>query len=166
VIWQHTFAGHGARIMVFMGGPASHGPGTVVSDDLKEPIRSHHNLNKETAKHVEKASKYFQQQAIRVAKNAHAVDLFSCSLDQTGLLEMRQLVKETGGLMVLADSFEHEIFKKSLSRIFDKDDKDELIMALNANFSVVVRFKSQTLSRKKKLQRVEFFLYLSTELCQ
>jgi protein transport protein SEC23 len=38
--------------MVFIGGPPTQGPGLVVSDELKEPIRSHHELNKETAKHV------------------------------------------------------------------------------------------------------------------
>jgi hypothetical protein len=43
--------------MVFMGGPATQGPGKVVGEELKEPIRSHHELNKETAKYYHSATK-------------------------------------------------------------------------------------------------------------
>jgi protein transport protein SEC23 len=43
--------------MVFMGGPPTVGPGMAVSEDLKEPIRSHHELRKETAKYFHQATK-------------------------------------------------------------------------------------------------------------
>ena len=32
--------------MLFVGGPCSQGPGQVVNDDLREPIRSHHDIHK------------------------------------------------------------------------------------------------------------------------
>lgn len=47
----------GARIMLFTGGPATQGPGMVVSDDLKEPIRSHTDLAKESCKYTKSAIK-------------------------------------------------------------------------------------------------------------
>lgn len=34
-----TYPNTGARIMMFLGGPCSQGPGQVVNDDLKLPIR-------------------------------------------------------------------------------------------------------------------------------
>lgn len=34
-----SYANTGARIMMFLGGPCSQGPGQVVNDDLKLPIR-------------------------------------------------------------------------------------------------------------------------------
>lgn len=34
-----TYPNTGARIMMFLGGPCSQGPGQVVNDDLKQPIR-------------------------------------------------------------------------------------------------------------------------------
>lgn len=43
--------------MLFGGGPATDGPGTVVSTELREPIRSHHDIDKDTAKHYKKAVK-------------------------------------------------------------------------------------------------------------
>lgn len=43
--------------MLFSGGPATEGPGIVVSTELREPIRSHHDIERETAKHYKKAIK-------------------------------------------------------------------------------------------------------------
>jgi len=81
---------------------------------------------------------FYDEWADRAAGNGHALDLFSCSLDQTGLLEMKQLVKETGGIMVLADSFLHDTFNKSLEKMFQKDDKDRLQMGLAGQIDVLV----------------------------
>jgi hypothetical protein len=43
--------------MTFIGGVCTLGPGLVVGEELREPIRSHHDLQKDTAKHVKKATK-------------------------------------------------------------------------------------------------------------
>ena len=43
--------------MLFIGGPATQGPGMVVGDELKTPIRSHHDIEKDNARHMRKAIK-------------------------------------------------------------------------------------------------------------
>lgn len=43
--------------MLFAGGPATEGPGMVVSNELKEPIRSHHDIDRDSAKHFKRATK-------------------------------------------------------------------------------------------------------------
>lgn len=43
--------------MLFAGGPATEGPGLVVGPELKEPIRSHHDIERDTVKHYKKALK-------------------------------------------------------------------------------------------------------------
>jgi hypothetical protein len=43
--------------MVFSGGPATEGPGMVVSNELREPIRSHHDIDRDSVKHFKRASK-------------------------------------------------------------------------------------------------------------
>lgn len=43
--------------MVFSGGPATEGPGMVVSNELKEPIRSHHDIDRDSVKHFKRATK-------------------------------------------------------------------------------------------------------------
>jgi len=43
--------------VVFSGGPCTEGPGMVVTNELKEPIRSHHDIDRDSAKHFKRASK-------------------------------------------------------------------------------------------------------------
>lgn len=43
--------------MMFIGGPATQGPGMVVGDELKLPIRSWHDIEKDNAKYVKKGTK-------------------------------------------------------------------------------------------------------------
>ena len=43
--------------MLFAGGPATEGPGMVVSNELKEPIRSHHDIERDSVKHFKRAVK-------------------------------------------------------------------------------------------------------------
>lgn len=43
--------------MLFAGGPATEGPGLVVGQELREPIRSHHDIDRDSVKHFKKATK-------------------------------------------------------------------------------------------------------------
>ena len=54
---QATLPNAGARIMLFNGGPCTQGPGMVVSDELKDVIRSWSDLDKDGCKYHKKACK-------------------------------------------------------------------------------------------------------------
>lgn len=54
---ESTFQNSGGRIMLFTGGPATEGPGMVVGPELREPIRSHHDIDRDNAKYYKKALK-------------------------------------------------------------------------------------------------------------
>lgn len=56
-LMETSFSNAGARIMLYAGGPCTEGPGTVVGTELKEPIRSHHDIERDNAKYYRKASK-------------------------------------------------------------------------------------------------------------
>ena len=43
--------------MLFTGGPPTQGPGMVVGDELKVPIRSWHDIEKDNARLMRKATK-------------------------------------------------------------------------------------------------------------
>ncbi|KAJ3351093.1 GTPase-activating protein S23 [Allomyces javanicus] len=134
---ESAFPNTGARIMLFLGGACTVGPGLVVSQELKDPIRSHHDIEKDHAKYHKKALKFYEALAARVAANAHTVDLFAGCLDQVGFHEMRHMPGYTGGVMVLADSFNTHIFKQSFLKLFAKDAHDQLQMGFNATLEVV-----------------------------
>ncbi|KAI9771862.1 MAG: GTPase-activating protein S23 [Geoglossum simile] len=134
---ETSFQNSGGRIMLFAGGPATEGPGMVVGPELREPIRSHHDIDRDNIKYYKKALKFYDNLAKRVAHNGHIIDIFAGCLDQVGLLEMKGLSNSTGGQMILTDSFTASMFKQSFIRVFDKDANDNLLMGFNASLEVL-----------------------------
>ncbi|XP_062199117.1 protein transport protein SEC23 C-like [Phragmites australis] len=122
--------GSGARIMAFVGGPSTEGPGSIVSKSLSEPIRSHKDLDKDSAPLYDKAVKFYDQIAKQLVHQGHVLDLFACAVDQVGVAEMKVAIEKAGGIVVLAESFGHSVFKDSLLRIFQSAD-DNLGLSFN-----------------------------------
>ncbi|RZC73981.1 hypothetical protein C5167_049461 [Papaver somniferum] len=116
--------GSGARIMAFVGGPATEGTGAIVSKTLSEPIRSHKDIDKDSAPYYLKAVKFYEGLAKQLVIQGHVLDLFACALDQVGVAELKVAVERTGGLVVLAESFGHSVFKDSLKQVFQSGDYD------------------------------------------
>lgn len=116
--------GTGARIMAFVGGPSTEGPGAIVSKSLSEPIRSHKDLDKDAAPYYHKAVKFYEGLSKQLVHQGHVLDLFACALDQVGVAELKVAVEKTGGLVVLAESFGHSVFKDSLKRVFQSGEYD------------------------------------------
>lgn len=133
---ESTFANSGAHIMLFVGGPCTEGPGIVVSNELKEPIRSHHDVEKDNVKYFKKATKYYESLAKRASDTSHVIDVFAGCLDQVGIHEMRSMPNTTNGVIVLADSFNTSIFKQSFQRVFEKTESGNLKMGFNATLEV------------------------------
>ncbi|KAL8914008.1 MAG: hypothetical protein Q9171_001259 [Xanthocarpia ochracea] len=136
-LMETSFLNAGGRIMLFAGGPATEGPGLVVGPELREPIRSHHDIDRDNIKYYKKALKFYDNLAKRTAHNGHIVDIFAGCLDQVGLLEMKGLPNSTGGHMILTDSFTSSQFRQSFVRVFDKDSNDNLVMGFNASLEVL-----------------------------
>ncbi|PSN63985.1 protein transport protein SEC23 [Corynespora cassiicola Philippines] len=134
---ETSFVNMGGRIMLFSGGPATEGPGMVVGPELREPIRSHHDIDRDNIKYYKKALKFYDSLAKRVSHNGHIVDIFAGCLDQVGLLEMKGLPNSTGGHMILTDSFTSSMYKQSFARVFNKDADDNLLMGFNAQLEVI-----------------------------
>ncbi|OIV98474.1 hypothetical protein TanjilG_16801 [Lupinus angustifolius] len=111
--------GTGARIIALVGGPCTEGPGTIVSKDLSDPVRSHKDLDKDVAPYFKKAVKFYESLAKQLVSQGHVLDLFASALDQVGVSEMKVVVERTGGLVILAESFGHSVFKDSFKRIFE-----------------------------------------------
>ncbi|XP_066464723.1 protein transport protein Sec23A isoform X2 [Eleutherodactylus coqui] len=131
-----TFPNTGARIMMFIGGPATQGPGMVVGDELKIPIRSWHDIEKDNAKYTKKATKHFEALANQAASSGHVIDIYACALDQTGLLEMKCCPNYTGGHMVMGDSFNTSLFKQTFQRVFNKDTEGNFKMAFGGTLEI------------------------------
>ena len=129
--------GMSARAMLFTGGVATDGGGTIVAKDMEQAVRSHKDIVKGAATFYAKAKKYYEQIAINLCANGHVLDVFACALDQVGLAEMKVCVEKTGGNVVLAESFSHAVFKTSFQKLFAQDAQGGLGIAYNGQFEVI-----------------------------
>lgn len=135
-VLESTFQYNGARVMLLCGGPGNYGPGNVIGLNKLEQMRSHSELEKEEAQYVHKASKYYTFLAEVAVKNSHVIDVFSCSLHQTGVLELQETFKQTGGCVILSESFQHKCFTESFKSIFKRDQKNFLSMGFDVKIEL------------------------------
>jgi protein transport protein SEC23 len=110
----------GSRVMLFIAGPPTVGKGAIVPRSKKENIRSHTDLAKNQAPLYKPAVEFYTGLSERAIANSIVVDVFACSLDQVGALELKALVSRSGGLIVLADKFDQSVFRESLRRAFER----------------------------------------------
>ncbi|WJX33392.1 Protein transport protein S23 E [Trifolium repens] len=127
--------GTGARIIALVGGPCTEGPGTIVSKDLSDPVRSHKDLDKDAAPYFKKAVKFYEGLAKQLVSQGHVLDVFASALDQVGVAEMKVAVERTGGLVVLSESFGHSVFKDSFRRVFE-DGEQSLGLCFNGTLEI------------------------------
>uniref|UniRef100_A0A8K9X7P5 Protein transport protein SEC23 n=1 Tax=Oncorhynchus mykiss TaxID=8022 RepID=A0A8K9X7P5_ONCMY len=104
---EGTFPNTGARVMMFMGGPPTQGPGMVVGDELKTPIRSWHDITKDNARHLKKATKVSPR-----------------------------ITEWIAGHIAMGDSFNTSLFKQTFQRVFSKDHNGEFRMAFGGTLEV------------------------------
>eukprot|EP01035_Chromulina_nebulosa_P019161 gene19161-25003_t len=111
----------GSRVMLFIAGPPTVGSGAIVGrSKKKESIRSHNDFLKNQVPLYKPAMEFYKGISERAIASSIVVDVLACSLDQVGVLELRQVVSRTGGLIVLADKFEQSVFRESLRRMFER----------------------------------------------
>lgn len=127
----------GARIMVFTSGPATRGPGIVVSSDLNHSIRTHRDIITGQVPYYDRSCKFYKRITKRLCDSSAALDLFACSLDQVGAAELRYAVEMSGGFLLLGETFESDQFKNCLRHIFSRDGDGNLNMCFDVTLEVV-----------------------------
>lgn len=141
----------GGHIMCFVGGVCTFGPGRIASNQLKEPIRSHKDIekahqtlpsvpingsnSKPDISLVKSAKKFYEKVTKLLVAMGLSCNIFIGSYDQIGLYEMDEVCYKTGGVVVMSDSFNTAIFKQSFIKFFNKQQEENseyLDMAFNA----------------------------------
>ena len=132
--------GEPCRIFIFAGGPCNIGSGKIVDLKLKETIRNYLDFEKgnENTYYFQEAIKYYEELADRAFKANQIIDIYSCCLNQIGLLEMKFLVEKTGGVMLLTDSFSTRSFKDTFNKIFESDEEGNLKMCFKGRSELFV----------------------------
>lgn len=79
-LMESAFQNAGGRIMLFAGGPATEGPGMVVGPELREPIRSHHDIDRDNVKYYKKALKVCPFICLRITHIVTDIDVPASSM--------------------------------------------------------------------------------------
>ncbi|CAI7791110.1 unnamed protein product [Closterium sp. NIES-53] len=119
----------GGRVVVLLGGPGTVGPGMVVGTDMADCLRTHSDILLDNTSYYHRATRFYTQLGERAAEVSAAIDVFACAADQVGVAEMRGAIEATSGTLVLADSFESDIFAKSLYKLFQRSHEGPLLAA-------------------------------------
>ena len=127
-----------SRILNFVSGVCSEGPGRASDTSKENLIRGHADIRDNTtpAKSWGTSTAFFDTIMKKMVLNSHVLDVFSACLDQTGIAEMKNCIQFTGGILIMVDSWKKPHFKTSLTQYFAKDDEGNLRMAFNVTFEV------------------------------
>ncbi|CCW65235.1 unnamed protein product [Phytomonas sp. EM1] len=110
------------KILLFTSGPCTRGPGAIVGPEKAEMMRFHRDIIEDNTPYYASSYAFYNKLATRLSAADACLDVFSFSLDQTGVMEMRNCVNLTGGTLICGDFFTHEQFSNSLKRYFDRCD--------------------------------------------
>ncbi|AGO09923.1 AaceriAAL068Cp [[Ashbya] aceris (nom. inval.)] len=80
--------GFALKVLAFLSGPCTQGPGKVVSKSYKNHMRGHSELQNKKARYSSQAADYYK--SLREFAPTVNYDVFITSLDQTGVWEMSQ----------------------------------------------------------------------------
>eukprot|EP00758_Cryptobia_borreli_P009617 Tbor_TRINITY_DN5495_c1_g3::TRINITY_DN5495_c1_g3_i1::g.24263::m.24263/K14006/SEC23; protein transport protein SEC23 len=103
-----------SKLICFTGGPATRGPGAIVSLGKEEMMRSHRDFQNGDIPHYKKAVAFYSDMEKRLTSAGVSVDCFVASYDQVGIMEMRSCINGTGGSFICVDSFDDVMFEESL----------------------------------------------------
>lgn len=135
-ILEVTCPGMPARIELLVGGPGTVDPGKVVSLELGDAVRSHSDIERDNAPFHKAAMKAYDDIAARAVNAGHTIDVWACCLDQVGNYEMKSCVDRTGGIVVVAESFNHPMFKNTFEKFFTPDANRHLGMGFQASMEI------------------------------
>lgn len=142
----------GGHLMCFIGGPCTFGPGKVVGSQLKEPFRSHHDIERAAQSQLpsvpqlnattkvnltlsKDAKKFYEDISTVLIALGISCDFFVGSYDQLGFYEVDDVCSRTGGVVIMCDSFNTSIFKLSFAKFFKQYEEGPDVGYLEMGFN-------------------------------
>ena len=95
--------GINTRFVSIIGGPCTIDAGQVVDLPRKDTIRVYMDIIEGTdnARYLKGSKKFYDNLAQIIIDNKCSMDMWAYGLDQFGLLEMREMVNQSGGLLAM-----------------------------------------------------------------
>lgn len=101
------------KYLIFTQGPCTLGPGTIASMCLSDGVRSYNDILRGKSIYSKSASEFYLKLGQKIFASGHSVDILSTTLYDVGIYEMRPLTDLTGGIIIMAQDFNYEIYISS-----------------------------------------------------
>lgn len=127
------------KMFLFTEGPITSGPGKIITTDLKENLRSASEIINGKSNYTSEAKKFFDILAHRMVVANISIDIICATLIDIGLYEMQSMINMTGGLVVMAQDLDYNIFTTSCEKNV-KSNNGIMDMVFNARFKIQTKF--------------------------
>ncbi|KAL6120768.1 hypothetical protein NUSPORA_02450 [Nucleospora cyclopteri] len=124
---EGPFAENPVKYTVFTQGPCTYGPGRISPLE----ISSDEKIN------MSKSAEFYDALGQRMNDSGHSIDIIAATIADIGLDQMKALISETGGAIILAQDFEERIISKSIEMLYRSRET-----ALEMEFNVKMQVKT------------------------
>lgn len=132
---ETSFPDTAVKYLLFTQGPCTFGPGTTTPIKFKEKGRSEH-LEENDPMYAGPARKFYTGLAERMNSAGHSLDMLAATIVDVGICHMERLVALTGGMLIMAQDFDRDIYISSCSKILDRNESGHLGQGFNAKMQV------------------------------
>ncbi|KAL0237422.1 hypothetical protein PCE1_000819 [Barthelona sp. PCE] len=107
------------RVMLFTSGPNTYGDGAFVALEQSKTVRSFYSIkNDQNMGPTKRSTRFYSRLAEKFCDQGIIVDVWSGSIRQSGLYEMRNIMSKTGGYCYMTEHFSDPEFKSSFLKTF------------------------------------------------
>ncbi|CAD25989.1 PROTEIN TRANSPORT PROTEIN SEC23 HOMOLOG (COPII COAT) [Encephalitozoon cuniculi GB-M1] len=132
---ETSFPDMAVKYLLFTQGPCTFGPGTVTPIKFKEKGRNEH-LEENDPMYAGPARKFYTGLAERMNSVGHSLDILAATIVDVGICHMERLTGMTGGMLIMAQDFDRDIYISSCSKILDRSSEGCLVQGFNAKMHV------------------------------
>ncbi|KAG0417293.1 Protein transport protein SEC23, partial [Dictyocoela roeselum] len=138
-ICEGLFSDTGLKIFLFTQGPCTFGPGCTASLNLKDDLRSTSDILSGSATYAKTASDFYATFAKKMGDLGYSIDILAATLYDIGLYEMKPIIDTTGGMVVMAQDFDREIFTTSCRKLQNSQYGFNAKIRVNCSSSIIFK---------------------------
>ncbi|KAF9761538.1 Protein transport protein SEC23 [Nosema granulosis] len=134
-LMESNFANSAVKYLLFTQGPCTFGPGTVTSVKYKEKGKNDF-VDEDGSAYEASAQKFYSQLGSRMCDLGHSVDILSITIEDIGINHMERLTRITGGMLIMAQDFDGNIYNSSCEKLMSSGEDGILTQGFNAKVVV------------------------------
>ncbi|UTX44345.1 protein transport protein SEC23 [Encephalitozoon hellem] len=132
---ETNFPDTAVKYLLFTQGPCTFGPGTTTPIKFKEKGRNDH-LEENDPMYAGPARKFYTSLGERMNSVGHSLDILAATIVDVGIFHMERLTAMTGGMLIMAQDFDRDIYISSCNKILNRSKEGHLAQGFNVKMQV------------------------------